>query len=189
MNPRGRRNSQGFSAAELLIVIAIIGLVVAVSVPLAANQVKTARARSAADTLGVDLRAARMLAGTIVVRGRAGRGTGISMRRGTLLVGRLPALPATFADGGPPPEVFLRLLQRHLRDTGGPQLECTDQVGGRLDEDGAARDGPVGQHEAHRVEVARRESARGLGRFASAAGDRRELVREPYGCLRRAPCA
>ena len=64
MKPRGRRTSQGFSAAELLIVIAIIGLVVAVSVPLAANQVKTARARSAADTLGVDLRAARMLAVT-----------------------------------------------------------------------------------------------------------------------------
>jgi formylmethanofuran dehydrogenase subunit C len=67
-----------------------------------------------------DCCAARMIAGTIVVRGGAGRGAGIAMRRGTLLVGHLTALPATFAEGGPAPEVFLRLLQRHLRDTGGP---------------------------------------------------------------------
>lgn len=64
MNPRGRNIASGFSAAELLIVIAIVGLIVAVAVPLASNQVKTSRARSAADGLGVDLRAARMLAVT-----------------------------------------------------------------------------------------------------------------------------
>lgn len=64
--------------------------------------------------------AARMIAGTIVVRGAAGRGTGFAMRRGTLLVARLAALPATFADGGPPPRVFLRLLKRHLLQAGDP---------------------------------------------------------------------
>ena len=64
MKPRGRNIRNGFSAAELLVVIAIIGLIVAVVVPIAGNQVRTARARSAADTMGVDLRAARMLAVT-----------------------------------------------------------------------------------------------------------------------------
>jgi prepilin-type N-terminal cleavage/methylation domain-containing protein len=64
MKPRGRDISRGFSAAELLVVIAIIALIVAVVVPLAQNQVKTAKARAAADGLGVDLRAARMLAVT-----------------------------------------------------------------------------------------------------------------------------
>jgi formylmethanofuran dehydrogenase subunit C len=78
-----------------------------------------------------DFCAARMIAGTIVVRGHAGRGTGVAMRRGTLLVARVPALPATFADGGPPPRTFLRLLQRHLRDAGGPLApfaQMTDDV-------------------------------------------------------------
>ncbi|HEX6851641.1 MAG TPA: GspH/FimT family pseudopilin [Candidatus Polarisedimenticolaceae bacterium] len=64
MNPRVRSTSRGFSAAELLIVIAIIGLLVAVAVPLVNNQVRQAKARGAADAMGVDLRAARMLAVT-----------------------------------------------------------------------------------------------------------------------------
>ena len=67
-----------------------------------------------------DCCAARMIAGTIIVRGRAGRGAGVAMRRGTLLVARVPALSATFADGGPPPRTFLRLLQCHLRNARGP---------------------------------------------------------------------
>jgi len=78
-----------------------------------------------------DCCAARMIAGTIVVRGRAGRRTGVAMRRGTLLVTRVPALPATFADGGPPPRTFLRLLQRHLRNAGGPLApfaQMTDDI-------------------------------------------------------------
>ena len=64
MNPRVRSTSRGFSAAELLIVIAIVGLLVAVAVPLVNNQVRQAKARGAADAMGVDLRAARMLAVT-----------------------------------------------------------------------------------------------------------------------------
>ncbi len=78
-----------------------------------------------------DCCAARMIAGTIVVRGRAGRSTGVAMRRGTLLVARVPVLPATFTDGGPPPRTWLRLLQRHLRDSGGPLAsfaQITDDV-------------------------------------------------------------
>ena len=67
-----------------------------------------------------DYCAARMIAGTIVVRGRAGPGAGFAMRRGTLIVARLPALPATFAEGGPPPFVFLRLLKRYLLHAGAP---------------------------------------------------------------------
>lgn len=64
MNPRARRSEWGFSAAELLVVIAIVGLLVAVAVPLVNDQVRQAKARSAADSMGVDLRAARMLAVT-----------------------------------------------------------------------------------------------------------------------------
>ena len=52
----------GFSAAELLVVVAIVGLLVAVAVPLVADQVKQARNRGAADNYAMDLRAARMLA-------------------------------------------------------------------------------------------------------------------------------
>ena len=74
-----------------------------------------------------DYCAARMIAGTIVVRGGAGRGIGFAMRRGTLLVARVAELPATFADGGPPPHVFLRLLKRYLRDAGAP-LESFAQM-------------------------------------------------------------
>jgi len=74
-----------------------------------------------------DYCAARMIAGTIVVRGGAGRGIGFAMRRGTLLVARVAELSATFADGGPPPHVFLRLLKRYLRDAGAP-LESFAQM-------------------------------------------------------------
>ena len=74
-----------------------------------------------------DYCAARMIAGTIVVRGGAGRGIGFAMRRGTLLVARIAELPGTFADGGPPPHVFLRLLKRYLVHAGGP-LEAFAQM-------------------------------------------------------------
>ena len=61
-----------------------------------------------------DYCASRMVAGTIIVRGRTGSGAGFGMRRGTLLATAVTALPATFADGGPPPLIYLRLLQRYL---------------------------------------------------------------------------
>jgi formylmethanofuran dehydrogenase subunit C len=61
-----------------------------------------------------DYCASRMLAGTLVVLGRAGRSPGLGMRRGTLLLGSMPAsIPATFNDGGPYEAVFLELLYRY----------------------------------------------------------------------------
>ena len=53
---------RGFSLTEILIVVAIIGLAVAITVPLVAENVNQARIRTAADQLSVDLRAARMIA-------------------------------------------------------------------------------------------------------------------------------
>jgi hypothetical protein len=61
-----------------------------------------------------DYCASRMLAGTLVVLGRAGRSPGLGMRRGTLLLGSMPAsILATFNDGGPYEAVFLELLYRY----------------------------------------------------------------------------
>jgi prepilin-type N-terminal cleavage/methylation domain-containing protein len=53
---------RGFSLPEVLIVLAIIGLAVAISVPLVSEMVNQARIRTAADQFSVDLRAARMIA-------------------------------------------------------------------------------------------------------------------------------
>jgi prepilin-type N-terminal cleavage/methylation domain-containing protein len=65
-NPRGpvtgRRNQAGFSLAEMLAVIALIGIVIAIGIPLVNEQIRIADARSAADQLAVHLRAARMIA-------------------------------------------------------------------------------------------------------------------------------
>jgi len=77
--------------------------------------------------------ASGMAEGFMHLSGNAGDflGAAIAMRRGTLLVTRVPALPATFADGGPPPRTFLRLLQRHLRNAGGPLApfaQMTDDI-------------------------------------------------------------
>jgi prepilin-type N-terminal cleavage/methylation domain-containing protein len=52
----------GFSLPELLVVVAIVGIAVLVSVPLVSEQVRLAKIRGAADQLTMDLKAARMIA-------------------------------------------------------------------------------------------------------------------------------
>ena len=52
----------GFTIAELLVVLALVGIVVAIGIPLVNEQVRIAEVRSAADQLAVHLRAARMIA-------------------------------------------------------------------------------------------------------------------------------
>jgi len=59
---RTKKAAPGFSLAELLVVLAILGLTVAVTVPLVSNQVRMAAIRSAAAEFSSDLRAARMIA-------------------------------------------------------------------------------------------------------------------------------
>ena len=56
------RRTRGYSLAELLIVLAIIGVTVAVAVPLVADNMRSAKVRAAADQLAMDMRAARMIA-------------------------------------------------------------------------------------------------------------------------------
>ena len=58
------RRQRGFSVAELLVVLAVIGLLVAITVPLVSEQVKRATIRGAVGQLNTDLRAARMIAVT-----------------------------------------------------------------------------------------------------------------------------
>lgn len=59
---RQSKLEHGFSLTEILVVVAIMGLAVAISVPLVAEAVNQNRIRTAADQLSVDLRAARMIA-------------------------------------------------------------------------------------------------------------------------------
>lgn len=59
---RGRRGESGFSISEMLVVVAIVGLATVIAIPLVSEQVRAAKARSAADQLAVDLKAARMIA-------------------------------------------------------------------------------------------------------------------------------
>jgi prepilin-type N-terminal cleavage/methylation domain-containing protein len=56
------RQKRGFTIAELLVVLAIIGIAVAVGIPLANEQVRQAKVRAAADQLAMDIKAARMIA-------------------------------------------------------------------------------------------------------------------------------
>ncbi len=56
------RDPRGFSISELLVVLALIGIVVAVGIPMANEQVRLAKVRSAADQLAMDIKAARMIA-------------------------------------------------------------------------------------------------------------------------------
>ena len=56
------KRQHGFSLTEILVVVAIVGLAVAITVPLVAENVYQTRIRTAADQLSVDLRAARMIA-------------------------------------------------------------------------------------------------------------------------------
>ena len=53
---------RGFSLPELLLVVAIIGLGVAASIPLIAEQVRSARVRAVSDEFNMSLRAVRMIA-------------------------------------------------------------------------------------------------------------------------------
>jgi prepilin-type N-terminal cleavage/methylation domain-containing protein len=53
---------RGFSLTEILVVVALVGLAIVITVPLVAENVNQARIRTAADQLSVDLRAARMIA-------------------------------------------------------------------------------------------------------------------------------
>ena len=57
-----RRNAAGFSISEMLVVLAIIGITVAIGIPLVNEQVRIAEVRGAADQMAVHLRAARMMA-------------------------------------------------------------------------------------------------------------------------------
>lgn len=57
-----RRTEAGFSLVELLAVLVLVGLVLAIGIPLVRDQVMIADVRQAADQMGVDLRAARMIA-------------------------------------------------------------------------------------------------------------------------------
>lgn len=68
-----------------------------------------------------DYCAARMVAGTIGVWGRVGRGTGFGMRRGTVLLQQAPpTLPPTFNDCGEFPLTVLTLLTRAWQNLPSP---------------------------------------------------------------------
>ena len=60
----GPGRAGGFSVGELLVVITIIALVVAIAVPLVAEQVRQAKIRGAADNYAMALQAVRMIAVT-----------------------------------------------------------------------------------------------------------------------------
>jgi prepilin-type N-terminal cleavage/methylation domain-containing protein len=61
MDTRGSKRN-GFSLPEMLVVLAILGLAIAVGIPLVSEQVRLAKIRGAADQFSGDIRAARMIA-------------------------------------------------------------------------------------------------------------------------------
>jgi len=62
---RGERLSErGFSLSELIAVIALIGIAVAIGIPIVNEQVRISEVRAAADDLALHLRAARSIAVT-----------------------------------------------------------------------------------------------------------------------------
>mgnify|MGYP001765424188 CR=1 FL=1 len=60
----GVRGSRGFSLSEMLVVVAIVGLAVAIAIPVTSEQVRLAKVRAAADEFAIHLKAARMIAVT-----------------------------------------------------------------------------------------------------------------------------
>jgi prepilin-type N-terminal cleavage/methylation domain-containing protein len=56
------RASNGFSLPELIVVVAIVGLSVAVAIPLISREIQKAQIRGAVDQFASNLRAARMIA-------------------------------------------------------------------------------------------------------------------------------
>jgi prepilin-type N-terminal cleavage/methylation domain-containing protein len=64
MMSKFRSDQHGFSLGELLVTVAIIGLVALVSIPLISEQVRAAEVRAAGDQLAMALKAARMVAVT-----------------------------------------------------------------------------------------------------------------------------
>jgi prepilin-type N-terminal cleavage/methylation domain-containing protein len=57
-------HAQGFSLPELLAVVALLGIAIAIGIPIVNEQVRIAEVRAAADELALHLRAARMIAVT-----------------------------------------------------------------------------------------------------------------------------
>lgn len=62
MKPTTERCQRGFSLSEMLIVVAIVGLAVAIVVPLTAETVRRTKVQFAADEFATHLKAARMIA-------------------------------------------------------------------------------------------------------------------------------
>lgn len=58
----GASGSRGVSMSELLVVLAILGIAVAIGIPLVNQQIRMAKIRGAADQLAMDIKAARMIA-------------------------------------------------------------------------------------------------------------------------------
>ena len=58
----GGRREAGFSLPEMLAVVALIGISIAIAIPLINEQVRIAEIRGCADQAGLDMRAARMIA-------------------------------------------------------------------------------------------------------------------------------
>jgi prepilin-type N-terminal cleavage/methylation domain-containing protein len=61
---RAARRNRGFSLSELLAVVALIGIAIAIGIPIVNEQVRMAEVRAVADDLALHLRAARTIAVT-----------------------------------------------------------------------------------------------------------------------------
>ena len=59
-----RTRQSGFSLAEMLVVVALAGIVIAIGIPLVNEQIRIAEVRAAADDMALHMRAARMIAVT-----------------------------------------------------------------------------------------------------------------------------
>jgi len=64
--PRNQRSGRdrGFSLPELIAVVALLGIAIAIGIPIVNEQVRIAEVRAAADDLALHLRAARMISVT-----------------------------------------------------------------------------------------------------------------------------